>query len=148
LCSELVWVINQISADGDVHLVGITLLGPMVYDNARVDDGAIFGDVPDFVMGVKKDSVSANSGTYFSLHQPMEFLGHRRYPKWTKDRIVHELGVLCDGLVGHGVNDPVAYFLNVNTVEDSIRHPGKSLRDSILRRRVECKVDDMVEGLA
>jgi hypothetical protein len=65
LCSELVWVINQIFADGDVHVVGIILLEPMVYDNARVDDSAVFGDVPDFVMGEKIDSVNANSGTFF-----------------------------------------------------------------------------------
>ncbi len=82
-------------------------------------------------MREKKDSVSANSGTFFSLPQPMEVLGHRRYPKWTEDWVVHELGVFCDGLFGHGVNNPVAHFLNVDTVEDVIRRPGKSLRDSI-----------------
>ncbi len=79
MCSELVWIINQISTDSDAHAVGIILLGPMVYDNARVGDGAVFGDAPDFVMGEKKDSVSANTGTFFSLRQPMEFLGHCRY---------------------------------------------------------------------
>ncbi len=47
---------------------------------------------------------------------------------------MHELGVLCDGLFGHGVNDPVAHFLDVDTVEDAINQPGKSLRDGILRR--------------
>ncbi len=26
----------------------------MIYDNACVDDGAVFGDAPDFVMGEKK----------------------------------------------------------------------------------------------
>ncbi len=85
-----------------MHAVEIILLGPMVYDNARVGDGVVFGDVPDFIMGEKKDSVSANSGTYFSLHQPMEFLGHCRYLKWTEDWTVHELGVLRDVLFGHG----------------------------------------------
>jgi hypothetical protein len=105
----------------------------MVYDNVHVGDGAVFGDAPDFAMGEKKDSVSANSGTYFALHQPMEFLGHCRYPTWAEDWIVHELGVLRDGLFGHGLNNPVAYFLDINTVEDAIRQPGESLRDSILR---------------
>jgi hypothetical protein len=103
----------------------------MVYDNAGIGDIAVFGDAPDFVMGEKKDSVSANSGTFFSLHQPMEFLGYCRYPKWTKDWMVHELGVLCDDLIGHGVNDPIVHFLDVNTVEDVIRQPGESLQDSI-----------------
>ncbi len=117
-----------------MHAVGIILLGPMVYDNAHVGDGAGFGDTPEFIMGEKKDSVSANSGTFFSLCQPMEFLGHCRYPKWTEDWIVNELGVLCDGLFGHGVNNPIAHFLYVNTVEDAIGRPGKSLRDRILRR--------------
>jgi hypothetical protein len=50
----------------------------MVYDNAHVGDGAGFGDAPDFIMGEKKDSVSGNSGTFLSLRQPMEFLGHCR----------------------------------------------------------------------
>ncbi len=104
-------------------MVGIILLRPMVYYHARVDNGAVFGDAPDFVMGEKKDSVSGNSGTFLSLCQPMEFLGHCRYPKWTKDWIVHELGVLCDGLFGHRVNDPIAHFLDVNTVEDAIGRP-------------------------
>jgi hypothetical protein len=99
-----------------------------------VGDSAVFGDAPDFVRGEKKDSVSSNSGTFFSLCQPMEFLGHRRYPKWTEDWIVHELGVLYDGLFGYRMNDLVAHFLNVDTVEDAIRQPGESMWDSILRK--------------
>jgi hypothetical protein len=106
----------------------------MVYDNARIGDSSVFGDAPDFVRGEKKDSVSSNSGTFFFLHQPMEFLGHRRYPKWTEDWIMHELGVLCDGLFGYRVNDPIAHFLDVNTVEDANGQPGESLWDSILGR--------------
>jgi hypothetical protein len=51
----------------------------------------------------------------------MEFLRHCRYPKWTEDWIVHELGVLRYGLFGYGVSGPVAHFLNVDTVEDAIR---------------------------
>jgi hypothetical protein len=47
---------------------------------------------------------------------------------------MHELGVLRDGLFGHRVNNPVAYFLDINTVEDAIQQPGESLRESILRR--------------
>jgi hypothetical protein len=58
----------------------------------------------------------------------MEFLGYCRYPKWTLDWIVHELGELCDGLFGHGVNNP--HFLDVDTVENAIGQPGESLRDS------------------
>jgi hypothetical protein len=132
LCSELIWVIDQISANGDMQVVGIILLGPTVYDNAHIGDGAVFGDAPDFMMGENKDSVSANSGTLFSLHQPMEFFGHRRYPKWTEDWIVHEFGVLCDDLFGHGVNGFIAHFLDIDTVEDAIGRPGESLWDSIL----------------
>ncbi len=103
-----------------MHVVGIILLGLMVYDNARIGDSAVFGDAPDFVMGEKKDSVSANSGTFFSLRQPMEFLGYCRYPKLTADWIMHELGVLCDGFFGHKGNNPIVYFLGVDTVEDAI----------------------------
>ncbi len=39
-----------------MHAVGIILLGPMVYNNARGGDNAVFGDAPDFVMGEKKDT--------------------------------------------------------------------------------------------
>ncbi len=47
---------------------------------------------------------------------------------------MHELGVLCDGLFGHGVNNPIAHFLDVDNVEDAIGQPVESLQDSILRR--------------
>jgi hypothetical protein len=106
----------------------------MVYDNACVGNGAVFGVAPDFVMGEKKDSVSGNSGTFLSLCQPMEFLGYCRYPKWNEDWIVHELGVLCDGIFGHGMNDPIAHVLNVDTVENAIGRPREGLWDSIHRR--------------
>jgi hypothetical protein len=71
LCSELVWVIDQIYAISDAHAVGIILMGPMVYDNVHIGGGAVFGVEPDFIMGEKQDNVSANSGTFFSLCQPM-----------------------------------------------------------------------------
>jgi hypothetical protein len=41
-------------ANCDAHMVGIILLGPMVYDNVRVVDNVVFGDAPDVVMGEKK----------------------------------------------------------------------------------------------
>jgi hypothetical protein len=120
----------------------------MVNYNAGVGDGAVLGDAPDFIMGEKKDSGSGNSDTFFSLHQPMKFLGCCRYPKWFEDWIVHELGVLCDGLFGHWVDDMIAHFLGVDTVENTIRRLGEGLQDCICRGCIECKVDDMVEGLA
>jgi hypothetical protein len=130
LCSELVWAIDRISANSDAHAVEIILLGLMVYDNAGVGDGAVFGDVPDFVMGEKQDSVSASSDTFFSLRQLMEFLGYCRYPKWTEDWILHELGVLCDGFFDHGVNNPAAHLLRINTAEDAIGQPGNLARNA------------------
>jgi hypothetical protein len=78
----------------------------------------------------------------------MKFLGHCRYPKWTEDWIIPELGVLCDGLFGHEVDDTIAHFLNVYTVEHAIGRLGEDLRDCIGRGGVKCKVDDIVEGLA
>jgi hypothetical protein len=63
----------------------------------------------------------------------MEFLGHCRYPKWIEDWIFHELGVLGDGLFGHKVNDTIANFLDVNTVDNAIGRPGEGLWDSICR---------------
>jgi hypothetical protein len=96
----------------------------MVNCNACVGDGAVLGDVPDFVIGEKKESVSGNSDTFFSLRQPMKFLGLCRYPKWFEDRIIDELGVLLDGLFGHRVDNTVAHFLNVDTVENAIKRLG------------------------
>ncbi len=78
----------------------------------------------------------------------MKFLGHCRHSKFFEVQIVHELSVFCDGLFGHRVDNTVAYFLNVDTVENAIGRLGEGLWDSICRRCLECKVDDMVEGLA
>ncbi len=47
-----------------MNAVGIILLGSMVDYNARVSDGAVLGNTPDFVMGEKKDSVSGNGDTF------------------------------------------------------------------------------------
>ncbi len=72
----------------------------MVDDNARVGDSAVLGDTPDFVKGEKKDSVSGKGDTFFSLHQPMKFLEHCRYPKCFEIWIVHELGVFLLKFLG------------------------------------------------
>ncbi len=116
--------------------------------NAQVGDSAVLGDAPDFVVGENKDRGSGNSDTFFSLHQPMKFLGYCMYPKWFEDRIIHELGVLCDGLFSHGVDDTIVHFLNVDTVENAIGRLGEGLWDCIHMGFVECKVNDTVEGLA
>ncbi len=116
--------------------------------NAHVGDSAVLGDTSDFVMGEKKDSVSGNSNSFFSLHQPMKFLGHCKHPKFFEIWIVHELGVLRDGLFGHGVDNTVAHFLDVDNVVNAIRRLVEGLWDCICRGCNECKVDDMVEGLA
>ncbi len=116
-----------------MNAVWIILLGPKVTYNLRVGDGAVLGDAPDFVMGEKKDSVNGNSDTFLSLRQPMKLLGHCRYPKFVEDQIVHKLGVLCDGLFGHGVGNTVAHFLNVHNVVSAIGRLGEGLWDCIGR---------------
>ncbi len=131
-----------------MNVVGIILLGMMANYNARVGDGAVLGDAPDFVMKEKKDSVSGNSDTFFFLCQPVKFLGHCRYPKCFEDQIFHELGVLHDGCFGHGVDDTVAHFLDVNNVVNTIGRLGEGLWDCIRRGCIECKFNDMVESLA
>ncbi len=88
---------------------------------ARVGDGAVLGDMPDFVMGEKKDSVSGNGDILFSLRKSMKLLGHCRYPKFVEIWIIHELGVLCDGLFGHGVDDTIAHLFDIDDVVNSIR---------------------------
>jgi hypothetical protein len=120
----------------------------MVDYNAGAGDNMVLGDTPDFVMGEKKDSVSGNGDTFFSLCQPMKFLGHCRYPTFFEIWIVHELGVLCDGLFGHGMDNTIAHFLDDNDVVNAIRRLGEGLWDCIRRWCIECKVDYMVEGLA
>jgi hypothetical protein len=77
----------------------------------------------------------------------MMFLGHCRYPKFFEIWIVYELGVFCDGLLGQGVDNPIAYFLYVDNVVNTIGKLGDVLWDCIHRWCIECKVDDMVEGL-
>ncbi len=130
-----------------MNVVVIILLRPTVNYNAHLGDSAVLGDAPDFVMGEKKECVSGNSDTFFSLHQPMKFLGHCRHPKWFEDQIIHEHGVLCDGLFGHRVDNIIAHFIDVHNVVNGIGRLGEGLWDCIHRGCIECKVDDMVEGL-
>ncbi len=63
-------------------------------------------------------------------------------------QIVHELGVFPDGLFGHGVDDTVAHLFDINDVVKAIRRLVEGLGDCICRGCGECKVDDMVGGLA
>jgi hypothetical protein len=114
-------------------MVGIILLGSMVDYNACVGDSAVLGDTHDFVMGEKKDSVSGYGDTFFSLRQPMKFFGHCRLPKFFEIRIIHELGVLCDGLFGHGVDNIIAHFLDIDNVVNAIWRLGEGLWDCICR---------------
>jgi hypothetical protein len=78
----------------------------------------------------------------------MKFLGHCRYLKYFEDRIIHELDVLRDCSFGHRVDDTIAHFLAVDNVVNAIRRLGEGVWDCICRGCVECKADDMVEGLA
>ncbi len=41
-CSEFVWIINEIAANGDAHLIWVILLGAMVDYDSCVSDGTIF----------------------------------------------------------------------------------------------------------
>jgi hypothetical protein len=77
----------------------------------------------------------------------MNFLGHGRYPKFFWIRIIHELGVLCDGLFGHGVDNIIAHIFNIDDVMKAIGRLVECLGDGICRGCGECKIDDMVEGL-
>ena len=36
-------------------------------------------------------------------------------------QIVHELGVLCDGFFGHGVDNTVAHLFDINDVVKALR---------------------------
>ncbi len=112
----------------------------MVNYNVSVGDGAVLGDTSDFIIREKKDSVSGNSDTFFSLRQPMKFLGHCRYPKWFEDQIVHELGVLCDGLFGHGVDHTVAHFVDVDIVENTIGRLGEGLLNCFCRGALNARL--------
>ncbi len=49
-CSEFVWIINEVAANSDVHLILVILLGAVVDDDSCVCDGRIFWDAPDFSM--------------------------------------------------------------------------------------------------
>jgi hypothetical protein len=84
-------------------------------------------------MRKKKDIVSGKGYTFFSLRQPMEFLGHCRHPKFFEIHIIHELGVLHDGLFGHRVDNTIANFFDVNYVMNGTRRLAEGLLDCIGR---------------
>ncbi len=101
----------------------------MVGYNARVGNSTVLGDMPDFIIGEKKDSVSGNGDNFFSLCQPMKLLGHCRYPKYFEIWIVHELGVFCDGLYGQGVDNTIIHFLNIDNAMSAIGRLGEGMWD-------------------
>ncbi len=70
------------------------------------------------------------------------------HPKFVEIWIIHELGVLCDGLFGHGVDDTIAHLFDIDDVVNSIRRLVEGSGDCIRRGCSEYKVDDMVESLA
>jgi hypothetical protein len=78
------------------------------------------------------------------LCQPTKFLGHCRHPHFFEIQIIHELGVLCDGLIGHRVDNTAAYLFNINNVVNMIKGLVEGLWDCRHRGCVECTVDDMV----
>jgi hypothetical protein len=59
----------------------------------------------------------------------MKFLGHGRYPKIFEIWIIHELGVLCDGIFGHGVDNAIARLFNINDVVKTIGRLVEGLGD-------------------
>ena len=77
----------------------------------------------------------------------MEFFRHCRDPKFFQKRII-QFGVFHYGFIGDRVHNAVAYFLDVNDVPKMIRGFEKGSWDGVRGRRIESKIDDMVEGLA
>jgi hypothetical protein len=60
----------------------------MVNCNARIGNGGVLGDMPDFVMG-EKNNVGGNSDTFLSFCKSMKSLRHGRYPKFFEIQVVH-----------------------------------------------------------
>ncbi len=85
---------------------------------------------------------------FLSLRKSMKFLGHCRYSKFFEIQIVHELCVFCDGLFGHRVDNTIAHLFGNDDVAKAVRRLVEGSGDGLHRRCGECKVDDMVEGLA
>ncbi len=49
-CSEFIWIINEVAANGDSHSIWVILLGAVVDAKSCICDGTIFQDAPDFGM--------------------------------------------------------------------------------------------------
>ncbi len=110
----------------------------MVDDDARICDSAIVGDLPDFVVGEGKNSVSAFSYPQLFLGESMEFLAHRWYPEVFQVRIMLEFFVLCNGFFCHRMDNTKTMLFNVDD----------GFRPLCVGGNLEClEAHDVVNGL-
>ncbi len=116
-CSELVRIIDEVAANGDVHLIRVILLGAVVDDDSCVCDCTIFWDAPpDFIMCQIENCTGANRDTFFPLGKVMQFLGHSRKPQAFQSWVTHELCVLGDYFFSDGMDDTVEDLFNVDVM--------------------------------
>ncbi len=47
-CDEFIQIIDEATANDDLHLIWVILLGAVVDDNSCLCDGTIFWNAPDF----------------------------------------------------------------------------------------------------
>jgi hypothetical protein len=50
MCNEFIQLIDEVYANGDLHLICVVRLRAAVNDNSCVHDGTIVWDVPDFIL--------------------------------------------------------------------------------------------------
>ncbi len=57
LCGQFTGVVDEISASGDMYMVGVSFLWAIIDNNPGVGDYAIFRNVCNFIMGEEEDGV-------------------------------------------------------------------------------------------
>jgi hypothetical protein len=88
----------------------------MVNDNLCIRDSSIFWDATDFSMGKIENCVCANSDTFFSLEEGMQFFRHSRNPQVFQSWVVHELFVLGDCFFCDQMDNAIADLFNVDVM--------------------------------
>ncbi len=142
-CSELKRVIDQVVSNGDVHMVGVFLLGMIINHNAGVSDCSIAWDVANVSVQKKKDGGSAFCDARTSLHQAMEFFAHFLEPQIPEQGIFDQLPVMVDGFFGDRVYCTIAVFFDLNN-RACVLIVGKFSRDGDSRGISESQVNDVI----
>ncbi len=108
-------VVDKVTSS-DTDTVRVLLLWAMVNYNSSIRYRSVAGDMSNFIVGEEKDGVGSFGDTRFALGKAMDFLAKCRYPEIFEVGIMLYFLVLCDCVLGNGMDNTKAAVLRVASV--------------------------------